>query len=198
VPVWANLEVLKATRLHTVPSAAVLDVGVPTLFGDVEICSFPVSHDAVKPVGFMARVADRTIVIATDLGRPTPEVTEAVAAADLVVLEANHDPEMLWNGSYPPHLQRRVAGPNGHLANQQCADILIKNVKGETVDVWLAHLSRNNNTASLAIKTVSGMLRAMGLGALRVAVARRDKPSLTWNGTLRPIQLSLFPTGEVA
>jgi phosphoribosyl 1,2-cyclic phosphodiesterase len=105
---------------------------------------------------------------------------------------------MLWNGSYPPHLQRRVAGPTGHLANEQCADILVKHAKGEHIEVWLAHLSRNNNTASLAQRTVGGMLKAMGLGSVRVAVALRDKPSMVWNGTLRPTQLSLFASGEFA
>lgn len=198
VPIWANLEVLKAAGLHTLPSAAVLDVDRPTLFGDIEVRSFPVPHDAVRPVGFLARTADRSICIATDLGRATPDVEEAVGCADLVVLEANHDPEMLWTGSYPPHLRRRVAGPTGHLANEQCANILIKHAKGEQIEVWLAHLSRNNNTATLAMKTVSSMLRGIGLGSLKIGVARRDKPSLVWTGALRPTQLSLFSGADVA
>jgi phosphoribosyl 1,2-cyclic phosphodiesterase len=198
VPIWANLEVLKAAGLHTLPSAAVLDVDRPTLFGDIEVRSFPVSHDAIHPVGFLALAAERTICIATDLGRATPEVAEAVGSADLVVLEANHDPEMLWTGSYPPHLRKRVAGPTGHLANEQCADILINHAKGDHIEVWLAHLSRNNNTATLALKTVGGMLRTVGMGSLKLGVARRDRPSLTWTGALRPTQLSLFSGSEVA
>jgi phosphoribosyl 1,2-cyclic phosphodiesterase len=198
VPIWANFDVLKAAGLHRLPTAAVLEVGKPMMFGDVEVRSFPVPHDAVQPVGFTARVGERTVTIATDLGRATTEVTEAVASADLVVLEANHDPEMLWNGSYPPHLQRRVAGPTGHLANEQCADILVRHAKGEHIEVWLAHLSRNNNTATLALKTVGGMLKTMGLGSVRVAVALRDRPSAVWTGAGRPTQLSLFSPGEIA
>jgi phosphoribosyl 1,2-cyclic phosphodiesterase len=198
VPVWANFEVLKAAALHTLSTAAVLEIDKPIMFGDVEVRTFPVPHDAVRPVGFVARVGDRTITIATDLGRATDEVTEAVACADLVVLEANHDPEMLWNGSYPPHLRRRVAGPTGHLANEQCADILVKHAKGEQIEVWLAHLSRNNNTATLALKTVGGILKTMGLGGVRVAVALRDKPSTAWTGVGRPTQLSLFAPSDVA
>lgn len=192
VPVWANEEVLGATGLRGLPSAAVLEVGRPMLFGDVEVTSFPVSHDAVRPVGFMARTQERTLVVATDLGKPTPEVTEAVSLGDLVVIEANHDPEMLWNGSYPMYLRRRVAGPTGHLANEQTADILVKNVRHERVDVWLAHLSKNNNSASVALRTVRGVLKTMGLSGLHVDVARRDRPSLAWNGMPRPAQLSLF------
>ncbi len=192
VPVWANDEVLRAAGLEGLNSAAVLEVGRPMLLGDVEVTSFPVSHDAVRPVGFLVRVGGKVITIATDLGKPDGHLAEAVAAADLVVLEANHDPEMLHSGRYPPHLQKRVAGPTGHLANYQAAEVLAQHVKSDVVDVWLAHLSRNNNTQTLALRTVIGILRASGLARLRVEIARRDRPSLIWSGQARPQQLSLF------
>ena len=197
VPVWANDEVLRAAGLQGLPSASVLDVGRPMLLGDVEVTTFPVSHDAVRPVGFVARTCGRTVTIATDLGRPDGYLPEAVAAADLLVLESNHDPEMLHSGSYPPHLRRRVAGPTGHLANHQAAEVIARHIKNDCVYVWLAHLSRNNNTQSVALRTVGGILRASGLAALRVGIARRDRPSLIWSGEAKPRQLSLF-TGECA
>jgi phosphoribosyl 1,2-cyclic phosphodiesterase len=197
VPVWANAEVLRAAGLDALASAAVLDVGRPMLLGDVEVTSFPVSHDAVRPVGFLVRVGSRTITIATDLGKPDGHLTEAVSVSDLVVLESNHDPEMLHSGRYPPHLRKRVAGPTGHLANHQAAEVLARHVKSDGVDVWLAHLSRNNNTQSLALRTVGGILRASGLAGLRIGIARRDRPSLIWSGQARPQQLSLFG-GECA
>lgn len=196
-PVWANAEVLRATGLHDLPQAAILDVGHPILFGDVEITCFPISHDAVRPVGFLIQVQDRTVVIATDLGTASGEVAEAVASADLVVLEANHDTEMLHQGRYPYHLRRRVAGPTGHLSNSQAASILGKHVKDENVDVWLAHLSKENNTPSLALATVQRALKAVGLGAVGLGVASRDRPSLRWTGVPRPRQLSLFASLEV-
>jgi phosphoribosyl 1,2-cyclic phosphodiesterase len=196
IPVWANHEVLRAAGLESLPSASVLDVGQPMLLGDVEVTTFPVSHDAVRPVGFLIRTGGRVITIATDLGRPDGHLTEAVAAADLVVLESNHDPEMLHSGRYPPYLRKRVAGPTGHLANHQAAEVISRHVKNEQVDIWLAHLSRNNNTQSLALRTVGGILRASGLAMLRVGIARRDRPSLVWSGQSRPQQLSLF--GEYA
>jgi phosphoribosyl 1,2-cyclic phosphodiesterase len=197
VPVWANDEVLRAAGLTGLTSAVLLEVGRPVLLGDVEVTTFPVSHDAVHPVGFIARTAGRIITIATDLGTVDGTVSEAVAAADLVVLESNHDPEMLRSGRYPPHLRRRVAGPTGHLANYQAAETIARHVKSDDVDVWLAHLSRNNNTQSLALKTVGGILRASGLGRLRISIARRDRPSVVWSGEARPRQLSLFGS-EVA
>jgi phosphoribosyl 1,2-cyclic phosphodiesterase len=166
------------------------------LFGDVEVTSFPVSHDAVRPVGFLIRTGERTVTIATDLGEATPELLEAVAASDLVVLEANHDVDMLRHGRYPYHLRRRVASRTGHLSNTQAAAILEQHLKGEETEVWLAHLSKENNLPKVALKTVQQALRATGLGAAQAQVALRDRPSVRWTGMPRPRQLSLFSPGE--
>lgn len=197
-PVWANDAVLRACGFHDMPGAQVLDVGIPTLFGDVEVTTFPVEHDAVCPVGFLIRVEGRTIAIATDLGHVSPEVAGAVELADLVVIEANHDLQMLQEGRYPHHLRKRVAGPRGHLSNSQAAGILASNIKRDGVEVWLAHLSKENNTQALALRTVKGTLKSAGLGTLAVDVAQRDKPSRRWTGYGRPRQLSLFEAMEVA
>jgi phosphoribosyl 1,2-cyclic phosphodiesterase len=192
VPVCANTEVLRAVGLHDHPRAQVLAVGQPRMFGDVEVTSFPVQHDSVCPVGFLIKTSGRTIAIATDLGNTTPEVAEAISTANLIVLEANHDTDMLHNGRYPHHLRRRVAGPTGHLSNTQAAGILLKNVQNEDVEVWLAHLSKENNSPTLAVKTVRSYLKSGGLTSLPVAVVQRDRPSLSWTGQARPKQLSLF------
>ena len=191
-PIYANEKVLRATGLHSERAAAILEIGKPWRFGDVEVTSFGVSHDSVCPVGFVIRVGKRIITLATDLGIPTPEVAEAVHMADLVVLESNHDHEMLRQSRYPSHLRNRVAGPQGHLSNSQAAGILVKHVKDEGVDVWLAHLSKENNTPALALRTVQSSLKAVGLGAIGVWVAQRDRPSVRWNGIPRPRQMSLF------
>lgn len=191
-PIFANEKVLRATGLHNEKAAAILEVGKSHRFGDVDVTSFAVSHDSVCPVGFIIRVGDRTITLATDLGIPNQEVQDAVNLADLVVLESNHDPDMLRQSRYPSQLRQRVAGPQGHLSNTQAAGILVKHVKHEAVEVWLAHLSKENNTPSLALRTVQRSLKAAGLGAVGVAVAQRDKPSVRWNGVPRPRQLALF------
>jgi phosphoribosyl 1,2-cyclic phosphodiesterase len=192
VSIWSNADVLRAAGLHDLPESRLIEVGRSLLFGDVEVTCFPVQHDSVCPVGFLIRVADRTVVIATDLGHPTEPVAEAVQLADLLVLEANHDSELLHNGRYPYHLRRRVSGPNGHLSNSQAASILVKHVRDERTEVWLAHLSKENNSPSLALKTVRSYLKAGGLAAMSVGVAQRDRPSLRWTGLPRPRQLSLF------
>lgn len=191
-PVWANEPVLRACGVVGLPAAAVLPVGRPTRFGDVVVTSFPVAHDACRPVGFLIEADGRTLCIATDLGEPNGDLGDAVARADLVVLESNHDPDMLRNGRYPPHLRRRVAGPTGHLSNRQAADVLTRHVSSDETEVWLAHLSKHNNTPGLALRTVGGLLRTIGLGSLPLGIAQRDRPSLTWTGARRPRQLALF------
>ncbi len=188
-PLWANVEALRAAGLHDCAHAAVLQVDHPARFGDVEVTPFPVSHDAAAPVGFRICVAGKTVTLATDLGHVTGEVSEAISSSDLVVLEANHDLTMLQGGRYPPYLRRRVSGPTGHLSNAQAAGVLAERVKGENVEVWLAHLSKENNTPPLAIRTVRAALRQVGLADLAVGVAGRDTPSLRWTGAVRPRQL---------
>lgn len=196
--VCANVDVLRALGLHEFPRAHILELQQPILFGDVEVRCFPVQHDAVSPVGFLIQVAGRAIAIATDLGEATPAVTAAVKCADLVVLEANHDPDLLHNGRYPRHLQRRVAGPTGHLSNGQAGALLADSLKDSETEIWLAHLSKANNTPALALKTVRNGLRNGLLDSPTVGVALRDRPSLRWTGARRPRQLSLFSGWESA
>lgn len=192
LPVCANPEVLRAIGLHGDARSEALSVGRSVRFGDVEVNTFPVAHDSVCPVGFLIQTQGRVIVLATDLGGESAEVTDAVERSDLVVLEANHDREMLLRGPYPYHLRKRVAGPTGHLSNSQAANILVRHVKSDQVEVWLAHLSKQNNSPALAVKTVTRSLKAVGLGGIVVGVAERDRASLRWNGSARPRQLSLF------
>ena len=191
-PIFANEDVLRAAGLHGFREAAVRPVGRPHLFGDVEVTTFPVSHDASRPVGYTVRHGRRTITIATDLGHVTGEVSEAIAGADLVVLESNHDLELLHQGRYPAHLRRRVSGPRGHLSNLQASAVLTRGLRDDRVEVWLAHLSKENNTPAIALKTAKSMLKRVGMQAVQVDVALRDRPSLRWTGEPRPRQLSLF------
>lgn len=192
VPIMANEHVLKASGLRERPEAYVVEVGKPTIVGDVEVQTFPVPHDSVSPVGFRLRNGGKTICIATDLGDDCPELGGHIGDADLVILEANHDPAMVLNGLYPRHLQRRIMSSTGHLSNGQAAAILMRYVRRNGVDVWLAHLSQNNNTPKLAQSTVSRLLRGAGLDRLRVDVVARSKPSLIWPPPPKPTQLSLF------
>lgn len=197
IPIWANADALRAAGLHDCERTAILEPDTPVQFADVSVVCFPVSHDAVAPVGFLVSAAGRTITIATDLGITDARLAEAVSMSDLVVLEANHDLEMLHRGRYPYHLRRRVSSATGHLSNAQAAAFLSRHVKSVDVEIWLAHLSKENNSPKLATRTVRDAMSLNGLTNPALAVALRDKPSLRWTGASRPRQLSLFTAEAV-
>ena len=188
--IYASAEVLAAAGMSGIPSTTPLKAGETVEIGDVAVETFPIDHDSVRPIGFLVRAEGRTIVLATDLGRANDAVYSAIAEADLVVLESNHDPEMLRTGSYPRHLQRRVSGPKGHLSNMQAGLALARCLRKNS-EVWLAHLSQENNTPTLALKTVRAHLGPRFASA-KISVVRRDRPSARWTGNLPPMQLSLF------
>jgi Metal-dependent hydrolases of the beta-lactamase superfamily I len=129
--------------------------------GGVEIESFDISHDAEEPVGFMLKAQGKTIVCATDLGVVTPKVGAALEAADILVFEANHDPGLLENGPYPHFLQNRIRGNQGHLSNTDAAQALAELPKKKR-EIFLAHLSRQNNTPDAALDAVAVALEAQG------------------------------------
>jgi phosphoribosyl 1,2-cyclic phosphodiesterase len=190
-PVIANEQVLRACGLAHLACVDAMPVGQTRRFGDIEVTSFPLEHDAIRHVGFFVRSQGRTLTIATDTGKATGDLRDAVSESDLVVIEANHDLHMLQTGPYPYHLRRRVGGPRGHLSNLQAGGIIVKHVKRPDVRVWLAHLSKENNTPLLALRTVRRVLQGEGM-TLNVEVAQRDRPSLRWTGAPRPRQLSLW------
>lgn len=152
--------------------------------GEVLVRSFAVSHDAAETVGFWIEVDGRNIVICTDLGCETASIREPLEAADLLVLEANHDVQRLWRGPYPFPLKKRVASPRGHLANTEAARLVSELSRdGKPRTVWLAHLSAANNTPALALDTVLEPLDRDGCVHIAVEVLARDKPSHIWRGS---------------
>lgn len=133
--------------------------GASMLCGDVRVDSFAVPHDAVEPQGysFTWRSGGCKCTYVTDTGYITPAVREAVCGSDVLVLEANHDVEMLRNGSYPYDLKQRILGMRGHLANVTAAQLLL-HLPRLPKHVILAHLSEQNNRPRLALATVQNIL----------------------------------------
>ncbi|MDQ6693874.1 MAG: MBL fold metallo-hydrolase [Chloroflexota bacterium] len=158
-------------------------VGDPNAVEGVAVRTFAVSHDAAETVGFWIRAGGKNIVLCTDLGCETASIREPLEAADLLVLEANHDLDRLWRGRYPPALKRRVAGLYGHLANSEAARLVSELARDDRPrTVWLAHLSAANNTPALALSTVMEPLDREGCTHVQVVVLARDKPSHVWLG----------------
>jgi phosphoribosyl 1,2-cyclic phosphodiesterase len=157
--------------------------------GGVTVRTFALSHDAAETAGFWIEAGGRTVVICTDLGCETTSMREPLEAADLLVLEANHDVQRLWRGPYHPALKKRVASPYGHLANADAARLISELARdGRPRTIWLAHLSAVNNTPALALDTVLDPLNREGCAHLEIAVLARDKPSHVWSSGTVGIQ----------
>lgn len=128
------------------------------------VTPFPTMHDAPGSCGYRMELLDgQTCAVCTDLGCVTPEVRRAVSGADMVLLEANYDPEMLRNGPYPFYLQERIHGQYGHLSNENSASLAEELVRSGTTRIVLGHLSEHNNTMPLAQQTVLYHLREQGM-----------------------------------
>ena len=138
---------------------------------------FTIPHDAVDPVGFVFEVDGVRMAIATDLGYMPPNVKMAIRNCDVLMLESNHDLEMLRDGPYPWSVKQRVMSRVGHLSNEAASDFLEKNYDGNASYVVLAHLSECNNLPELARVTAERALRdRMSLLANKLLLAQQHAP----------------------
>jgi len=126
--------------------------------GDLEIAPFPVPHDAREPAQFTFSDGATRLGYLTDLGASTAHVEEALRGCHALVLECNHDRDMLKNGSYPASLKARIAGSHGHLSNDQAADLLGRLGIGWLRHIVAAHLSEQNNHPDLACAALARAL----------------------------------------
>lgn len=147
--------------------------------GDFMIRPFHISHDAADPVGFSIYYDGRQISILTDAGHVSDAIFGEILDADLLVLEANHEKEMLLFGRYPYPLKQRILGDEGHLSNVSAGECLCRIVRERPKKrhVLLGHLSRENNTPEVAIQAVRNTLEENSIyigGELEVGIALRD------------------------
>ncbi|MCL2379025.1 MAG: MBL fold metallo-hydrolase [Defluviitaleaceae bacterium] len=132
--------------------------GQPVMIGQAKITAFDVPHDASQPVGYTLEAAGVKIAYTTDLGSPTATVAEHLRGAQVLLIESNHDLEMLQNGRYPPDLKKRVAGARGHLSNAAAGQLIVEVAWDGLKHVILGHLSEENNRPMLAYDTVGRIL----------------------------------------
>jgi phosphoribosyl 1,2-cyclic phosphodiesterase len=143
--------------------------------GGLRYTAVPLPHDAVPTVAYRLEHQGRRAVIVTDMGKPSAEVARQLGAANVLVLEFNHDPTLLRNGPYAEPLQRRIRGNAGHLSNGQAADMLRLMASDELHTLVLAHLSESNNTPELALAAARSALAGLGLGHVRILVASQHE-----------------------
>jgi phosphoribosyl 1,2-cyclic phosphodiesterase len=127
--------------------------GERLLFGRVNVETVPTPHDGVDGVAFVVDDGRHRLGILTDLGHVFSELEDLIASLDAVLLESNYDPDMLANGPYPDFLKERIEGPGGHISNFEAAELLKSNASDRMQWACLAHLSEDNNTPALALKT---------------------------------------------
>jgi len=161
----------------SLPGVEYFAAGTGFSIGDIAITPFTIPHDAADPVGFVFEADGVRMAIATDLGYMPPNVKMAIRNCDVLMIESNHDLEMLRDGPYPWSVKQRVMSRVGHLSNEAVSDFLEKNYDGNASYVVLAHLSECNNLPELALVTAERALRdRMSLLANKLILAQQDAP----------------------
>ncbi len=134
----------------------------PFEIGTVTADAFSIPHDAADPVGYRLYWGGEKYAVATDIGAMTNELFDSISGSHSVILEANHDVDMLLGGSYPEHLKQRILGTFGHMSNDLAASTAVALANRGTKNIMLAHLSEENNTPQIAFDTVSRALKDAG------------------------------------
>lgn len=153
--VYVNYPTLKAVpETMRFKNVHEFDSAEPFMISDLLITPFSVSHDAADPVGFTISVEGKKIGIATDLGVATNLVKTNLSDCDILIIESNHDHDLLINGPYPWHLKQRIRSRHGHLSNDDAIELINEVVCDNTTHVFLAHLSETNNDEAKAYQNV--------------------------------------------
>lgn len=159
------------------PAVEYFEAGQPFSIGDIGLSPFTIPHDAADPVGFVCTVERVRMGFATDLGYIPPNVREQLQNLDLLLLESNHDLEMLRDGPYPWSVKQRVLSRVGHLSNDATAEFLSTAYDGQAAYIILAHLSENNNLPELARVAAERALDGRAsLLANRLLLAEQHQP----------------------
>ena len=159
-----------------------LRAGCPVTLGDLCVTPFAISHDAAEPVGFRFEAEGVSGALATDLGQMTPGVSIHLAGCDWLVLESNHDENLVRLGPYPWTLKQRLLSPVGHLSNHAVAEFLVNAFDAQARHIFLAHLSRNNNTPALALESAQAALDGrFGSQSSCLHLTDQVKPSIVLN-----------------
>jgi phosphoribosyl 1,2-cyclic phosphodiesterase len=160
-------------------------IGTKCTIGDIEVISFPISHDAAAPCGYLLQAGGCRVCLITDSGEVTPVMLEHLGQADLLILESNHDRERLIRGPYPQHLKQRILSNTGHLSNTQAAEAVLRTWRPDSVRwLWLAHLSRTNNSPKLALRSIREHLAEaqVNVSQLHISASPPDMGSV-WDST---------------
>jgi len=167
LPVYANEKTWRAMEQAigdiSTEQKFIFPLGAVRTFGDVDVESFGVSHDAAEPMFYVFHSGGKKLALLTDTGYVSERMKKTIENADVFVLESNHDVGMLRMGRYPWNVKRRILSDVGHISNEE-AGLALADVIGErTKQIYLAHLSQDNNMKELARMTVTQTLEQRGV-----------------------------------
>jgi phosphoribosyl 1,2-cyclic phosphodiesterase len=177
VPIFATKGTIKNSTLctdekliQTIKAAESINLA------GLEIESISKSHDAEEPISFIIR-NKKTLSILTDFGYSCKNISSAINESDFLVMEANHDLQMLENGPYPYHLKKRILSDKGHISNLHAAISVLENSRNHLKGIALAHLSSTNNTEKLAHSTFKNLLKERKDLSPKITISSQDEPS---------------------
>ena len=177
IPLYANsgtIEALEQRRAEKRVAWNVFRTGEPFGIGDLTIEPFSVPHDSYDPVGFVVGTAELRAGIVTDMGTPTELIRQRLKPCQVLVLEANHDEELLRDAERPWALKQRILGRHGHLSNEASVELIKSIVHPRTRHLVLAHASQECNRYDLVERQVGKCLAELGRDDVALAVARQD------------------------
>lgn len=187
LPVYATEGTHLTSDLGKIADENVKTISDDTAFeiGDIGIKPFAIPHDAKQPVGFTFFIGNEKYSIATDIGKMTQSIADNISGSKKVLLESNHDIEMLRCGTYPFPLKQRILGEYGHMSNEMAAKTALYLVRNGTEHIMLGHLSVENNRPEIALLETHNLLSQSGISVgkdVTLQVADRYKPTLFEKG----------------
>lgn len=183
IPIYVNAGTLNGIKRQPKSdeiSAKIFQTGSAFIIGDITVEPFSVPHDAYEPVGFRLQCEETAVGVVTDLGMPTALVRDKLKGCNAIVIESNHDEDLLREAPRPWPLKQRIRSRQGHLSNSDAARLIADSATDALEQVFLAHLSSDCNTPETAISTVRSQLRLDGLGHINLEIAKASEISQTW------------------
>ena len=180
LPVFANSETFDAMPKQTdkISEENINKIKINKKFciNDIEINSFSIPHDAANPCGFILTCGNDKISIATDIGHMTTDIVKNLEGSKFILIESNYDLEVLKYSKYPFKLKQRIAGPEGHLQNEDAGKVINYLIHDNLQSAMLGHLSKETNFPELAYQTVANEIISAGtdISKIKLSVASRD------------------------
>lgn len=188
IPIYTTektADAIKAnTKLGKIPEDLYVNINADSPFniGDLEVHPFSISHDAVQPVAYRFNKGDKSIAVATDMGKYDDYTVSNLGKLDALLIEANHDVRMLMAGTYPYYLKQRILGEKGHLSNETSGKLINDILHDGLKYILLGHLSKENNYEDLAFETVKSEIAVSDneykADDFNIIVAKREMNSM--------------------